>query len=232
MQIPNNIIKSMFLNVYFITGTAYAGKSTAVKLLADRYDGICCGENYHDVFMGHIDKEHQPNLSYFETMKDWQEFISRTPQEYADWIIGCSKEAESLEIIRLLQLVSYKKKIFVDTNISLETLREISDYHHIAVMLCPQSMSVDRFFDRGDSEKLIILEQINKAKNSQKAMNNYRKYLEKINSKEVYDRYASSGFYTLVRDDNSTVEKTLKNLRRIFVYRPCQTKHRMSGVFL
>ena len=101
MQIPNNIIKSMFQNVYFITGTAYAGKSTAVKLLAEKYDGICCGENYHDIFMKHIDKEHQPNLSYFETMSDWQEFISRTPDEYAAWIDGCSKEAESLEIIRL-----------------------------------------------------------------------------------------------------------------------------------
>ncbi len=113
MQIQSNIIKSLFQNVYFITGTAYAGKSTAVKLLAERFDGICCGENYHDIFMKHINKEHQPNLSYFDTMKDWQEFISRTPDEYAAWIDGCSKEAESLEIIRLFQLVAEDKKIFV-----------------------------------------------------------------------------------------------------------------------
>lgn len=212
MQIPNNIIKSLFQNVYFITGTAYAGKSTAVKFLAEKFDGICCGENYHDVFMKHIDKEHQPNLSYFDTMKDWQEFISRTPQEYADWIEGCSKEAESLEIIRLLQFVPKKKKIFVDTNICLETLSEISDYHHIAVMLCPQSMSVDRFFDRNDPEKLFILEQINKAENPQKAMDNYRKCLKKINSKKVYDRYLNSGFYTIVRDDDSTIENTQNKL--------------------
>lgn len=216
MQIPNNIIKSMFQDVYFITGTAYAGKSTAVKLLAEKFDGICCGENYHDVFMDHIDKEHQPNLSYFDTMKDWQEFISRTPKEYADWIEGCSKEAESLEIIRLFQLIPKKKKIFVDTNISLKTLSEISDYHHIAVMLCPQSMSVDSFFDRSDPEKLFILEQINKAENPQKAMDNYRKCLEKISSKYVYDRYADSGFYTIVRDDNSTIENTLKKLAMHF----------------
>ena len=212
MHIPNNIIKSMFQNVYFITGTAYSGKSTAVKLLAERFDGICCGENYHDVFMEHIDKEHQPNLSYFETMKDWQEFISRTPDEYAAWIDGCSKEAESLEIIRLLQLVAEEKKLFVDTNISLKTLSEISDYNHIAVMLCPQSMSVERFFDRGDPEKLFILDQINQAENPEKAMENYRKCLKKINSDEVYDRYANSGFYTIVRDDNSTTENTLQKL--------------------
>lgn len=212
MNIPNNIIKSMFQNVYFITGTAYAGKSTAVKILAERFDGICCGENYHDVFMKHIDKEFQPDLAYFDTMKDWQEFISRTPDEYAAWIDGCSKEAESLEIIRLFQLISEDKKIFVDTNISLETLREISDYQHIAVMLCPQNMSVDRFFDRSDSEKRFIFDQINQADNPEEAMSNYRKCLEKINSKEVYERYASSGFYTIVRDNNSTIEKTINKL--------------------
>lgn len=216
MNLPNNIIKRMFQDVYFIIGTAYAGKSTAVKLLAERYDGICCGENYHDVFMKYIDKDHQPNLSYFDTIKDWQEFISRTPDEYAAWIDGCSEEAESLEIIRLFQLVSENKKIFVDTNISLETLIEISDYQHVAVMLCPQSMSVDRFFDRDDSEKLFILDQINQAYNPEKAMENYRKCLEKINSKEVYDKYANSGYYTIVRDDNSTIENMLLKLTAHF----------------
>ena len=47
MDIANNILKILFSNVYFINGTAYAGKSTMVKLLAEKYDGICCGENYH-----------------------------------------------------------------------------------------------------------------------------------------------------------------------------------------
>ena len=180
--------------------------------MAERFDGIYCGENYHDVFMKHIDKEFQPNLAYFDTMKDWQEFISRTPDEYAAWIDGCSKEAESLEIIRLFQLVAEDKKIFVDTNISLKTLREISDYQHIAVMLCPQSMSVERFFDRSDPEKRFILDQINQADNPEEAMLNYRKCLEKINSKEVYKRYADSRFYTIVRGDNSTIEKTINKL--------------------
>lgn len=35
-------------NTYFITGTAYAGKSTMVKMLAEKHNGILCEENYHD----------------------------------------------------------------------------------------------------------------------------------------------------------------------------------------
>lgn len=37
-----------FENVYFVIGTAYAGKSTMVKELAKRHNGIACEENYHD----------------------------------------------------------------------------------------------------------------------------------------------------------------------------------------
>ena len=37
-----------FSNVFFINGTAYAGNSTMVKMLAEKYNGIACEENYHD----------------------------------------------------------------------------------------------------------------------------------------------------------------------------------------
>ena len=36
-----------FSNIYFINGTAYAGKSTMVKMLAEKYNGIAGEENYH-----------------------------------------------------------------------------------------------------------------------------------------------------------------------------------------
>ena len=36
MKIENNILKHYLKNVYFITGTAYAGKSTTVKMIAHR----------------------------------------------------------------------------------------------------------------------------------------------------------------------------------------------------
>ena len=41
--LESNLIRAL-LKMYFITGTAYAGKSTMVRLLAEKYDGICCGE--------------------------------------------------------------------------------------------------------------------------------------------------------------------------------------------
>ena len=40
MKIENTILKYYLKNVCFITGTAYAGKSTMAKMLAERYDMI------------------------------------------------------------------------------------------------------------------------------------------------------------------------------------------------
>ena len=216
IEIPSNILKYIFRKVYFINGTAYAGKSTMVKLLAEKHDGICCGENYHDIFMSAVNVENQPNLSYFDTMKDWQEFVNRTPEEYDRWICGCSEEASDLEIIRLIQLAEQGKRIFVDTNISTERLKSISDYHRVAIMLAPQRISVERFFDREDKEKQFILEQIQKAADPESTMWNYQECLARVNSIEKYNAFANSGFFTLVRDEERTLKQTLEILERHF----------------
>ncbi len=216
ISLKSNLLKSIFQNVYFINGTAYAGKSTMVRLLAEKHDGICCGENYHDALMYAIDAENQPNLSYINTMKDWQEFVNRTPEEYDRWITESAKEATELEIIRLIQLAEKGKKIFVDTNISVQNLREISDYHRVAILLSPQSTSVERFFDRDDPDKQFILEQIRKSENPEKTMRNYRECLALINSPEKYRAFEQSGFFTLVRRDERTPNQTLSILERHF----------------
>lgn len=52
------------MNVYFINGTAYAGKSTMVKLLAEACGGIACQENYHDALLGQLSRDEFPCLTY------------------------------------------------------------------------------------------------------------------------------------------------------------------------
>ena len=74
----------IFENVYFITGTAYAGKSTMVKLLAEKYNGIACEENYHDVLLPELDAKEFPYVTYTRDLQDWHEFIRRSPEEQTD----------------------------------------------------------------------------------------------------------------------------------------------------
>lgn len=203
-------------NAYFITGNAYAGKSTMVKLLSEKYQGIMCGENYHNALLDGLDKEEFPNLTYTRDLVDWHEFIRRTPEEYLRWTVDVSKECEVLELRILKGLKDDKRKVFVDTNISLETLRKITYPSHVLIMLADPMISVNRFFDRPDREKQFLYKLILEEEDPQKAMENYRRGLTLINSKERYDEFKNSGFNVITRDENRKVEDTLKLVEEAF----------------
>lgn len=180
MNIKNNILKACLKQCYFINGTAYAGKSTMCRMLAEKYHLLLCGENYGlDRLLQIITPEEQPNLSYFNTMKDWQEFVNRTPDEYLAWIRGNGYEAADFEIAELIRL-SGDRKTIVDTNIPLDILRQSPD--------------------------------------PEKTMGNFRKCIAAVNSREIYDEWLNSGFFTIIREDEQTDTRleTMEVLARHF----------------
>jgi hypothetical protein len=163
---------------------------------------IHCGENYHSAVSDIVaTPEDQPDICYLRLLEDWKDFVTRPPQEYERWIYSTAKEAAEFEVAQLLSMPR-DRKIIVDTNIPVDLLREISDDGHVAVMLAPQSMSVERFFDRSDPEKQFLLRVIESCENSEAVMENYRQGLALINSQTHYDEYAQSGFFTIVREDD------------------------------
>ncbi len=205
-----------FNNIYFINGTAYAGKSTMVKLLAEKYDGIVCEENYHDKFLPQLSKEEFPCLTYTRDLEDWHEFIRRTPAEYEAWVDGVAKECETLELRILEDLSAQEKLIFVDTNISVETLETITDHSHVLIMLADPQISVRRFFERPDREKQFLYQLIMEEPDPEYALNNFRQCLVRINSQERYDRFLHSGFHVIRRDEDRSIEQTLAIAEKAF----------------
>jgi len=198
-----------FQNVYFVNGTAYAGKSTLVKNLAEKYHGIACEENYHDALLPELDVTEFPFLNYTRELKDWHDFIRRTPDEYEAWIKGVSRECEILELRILEKLCRQGKPVFVDTNICVETLKEISDRNHVLIMLADPDISVRLFFDRPDKEKQFLYRLMMEEPDPEYALANFRKCLERINSPENYEAFLNSGFQVLIRDENRTPEETM-----------------------
>lgn len=205
-----------FNNIYFINGTAYAGKSTMVKLLAEKYDGIVCEENYHDRFLPQLSKEEFPGLTYTRDLEDWHDFIRRTPAEYEAWVDGVAKECETLELRILEDLSAQEKLIFVDTNISVETLETITDHSHVLIMLADPQISVRRFFERPDREKQFLYQLIMEEPDPEYALNNFRQCLARINSQERYDRFLHSGFHVMRRDEDRSIEQTLAIAEKAF----------------
>ncbi len=205
-----------FSNVYFVNGTAYAGKSTLVKALAQKYDGIACEENYHNALLEGLDKTEFPCLTYTRDLDNWADFIRRTPDEYEKWINGCTKECTALELQILERLSKEDKKIFVDTNIPVEVLREISDDKHVLIMLADREISVKRFFERPDKEKQFIYRLLLAEPEPDAAIANFRECLSRVNSEKVYSDFLSSGFKVILRDENRTKDQTLAFAEKIF----------------
>lgn len=198
-----------FNNVYFINGTAYAGKSTMVKMLAEKYHAIACEENYHDSMLADLDSNEFPNLTYTRDLKDWSDFIRRTPDEYEAWINGCTKECTILELRILEELSKQNKMIFADTNIEIDVLKEITDKDHVLIMLAEPEVSVNRFFERPDKEKQFLYQLLLKEEEPDRAIENFKECLGRINSKEKYDYFLNSGFHVILRDEKRTIEETL-----------------------
>ena len=200
-------------NVYFVIGTSYAGKSTIVKNLAKKHNGIALEENYHDEKLPELDTREFPNLTYTRDLEDWHEFIRRTPDEYVTWINNVKKECEIVELQILEELLqkpeAQGKKIFVDTNICIETLHKISDTNHVLVMLADNDIAIHRFFDRPDPEKQFLYQLMLEEPDPQAALDNYREILTRICSQEAYDELENCGFKKIYRDENRSQEETV-----------------------
>ena len=205
----------IYNNVYFITGTAYAGKSTLVKQMAQKYNGIACKENYHDCLLNDLDSREFPYLTYTRDLEDWHEFVRRTPDAYEAWINGVSKECEILELQILDAMDTKGKPVFVDTNISIETLRRISDKEHVLIMLADPDISVNRFFNRPDKEKQFLYRLLQEEENPVEAMENFKNCLARINSKENYNKFLTAGFHVILRDDSRSIEETVSMAERL-----------------
>lgn len=202
-------------NIYYFNGTAYAGKSTLVRELAARYDGIAFEENYHGSKVGELDAEHFPNLCWGRDLKDWHDFIRRTPDEYEAWIDGVSKECEILELQILDEIGAAGRKVFVDTNICPETLHRISDERHVLIMLADPEISVRRFFERPDREKQFLYRLMLEEPDPKASLENFRQCLSRINSKERYEAFLHSGFPVLFRDEDRSIEETVELAEQI-----------------
>ena len=134
------------------------------------------------------------------------------------WIEGSACEVSQFQVLELIKMSAAGKKIIVDTNLTIEMLREVSDYGHVAVMLSPQTISAERFFDRSDEDKQFLLSVIDGCPDPKWAEDNFRACIAKVNRPEIFEAFENSGFAVFKRDFSAgdTRQEMLDKLAKHF----------------
>ncbi len=219
MNIAENILKHNLKNVYFLNGTALAGKTTMAAEISRKHGFYHFNDNWHEerfsIYRSICDDKYQPQSTRKKQTTDWEAYFSRSVDEFLADTGGYGEYDEYIEfmLIELIKL-SQDTKIIADVGIPLKLLTEISDYNRIACLLAaPELVTCENYGKREDHKE--FLECILSLKEPEKKIA-VQDEIFRINVEKVYEDVRKYGLFSIVRTDDSTVEGTLALLERHF----------------
>ena len=200
-----------YKNVYFINGTAYAGKSTMVKELAKKYNLTVY--DIDEQFENHLKK---PNSVYQPSMntqfKNADEFFGRTVDEYTNWLLCNTREQLDFVILDLIRL-SQNQIVLCDCHLTVEEADKLTETSRIVFLIKDPSNLVDDYCNRSDHQGFSDF--IHSATDFEKAKETCNATLKSINEKRCTE-IKNSNYCWIERTVNSTVQETLRNVERHF----------------
>jgi hypothetical protein len=211
MFIQDNIIKRYLKNVYFICGTACAGKTTLARLLAQKHHlALYDMDQMYDRHRAIADPIHQPDMCYH--MKDFHEQWMRPTQEQARWNMNSLREQTEMVLLDLINL-SQHQKVVADVLFSPDYTSQILDYRQIAFLTVDKSAIRSIYFNR--PEKRGFYDFVKAQKLANVYFENIFKGLEETNELEKAQMKAS-GLFTYERTKSDTPESVLRILEAHF----------------
>jgi len=225
VNIANNILKHSLQNVYFLTGTALAGKTTMSKALAKKHGFAWLDENYngepfkkwesicsekYQPLKHERDKRHKEQEHY-----DWDIHFNRPVEEIIAEQSGRSLNDEFMEfvVVELIKL-SQNNKVIADVCMPIEMIVEISEYNRIACLLAaPHLVTTMNYGSRNDHESYLKwMLSLNEAEKKIKTNDE----IFKIQTLKTYDEVEKHGLFKIIRTEDSTIERTLALLEQHF----------------
>ena len=156
MDIAENILRYNLQNVYFLTGTALAGKTTMSNALCAKYGFVHFNDNYHEerfkVWRSIINEKYQPFSTRKKETTDWEAFFGRSLEEYIEERKKPGEYDEYVEfmLVELIKL-SQHQKVVADILIPAKRLTEIADHSRIACLLAaPEMLNCRNYGARDD----------------------------------------------------------------------------------
>ena len=204
MKIENNILKSALKNVYFVCGNACGGKTTISRLLAEKHGLLLydMDERYPE-HRAIADEAHQPEMCYH--MKDHHAQWTRPIAEQVRWSAESLNEQTEMVLVDLIRL-SQDRKVVADVLYSPVYTPELLDPRQIVFLTVDTPLIRKCYFER--PEKSGFKDFVARQPLADVYFENIFLSLELAN-RLARESMQKSGFLTLERTENSTVESTL-----------------------
>jgi len=219
MNIAENILKHYLKNVYFLTGTALAGKTTMAEILAEKYGFIHFNEHWEEehfkVWQSICDEKYQPYSVRKEKTTDWDAYYNRPAEEIytADAGRGGNDEYNEFVIIELIKL-SQNNTVIADVCMPAELLTEITEYNRAAFLLASPELVTCENYGARESHKgyLKWLMSLNEPEKKIAKQNE----LFRMDVEKIFSDVRKYKFFSIVRTKESAVGETLKLLEKHF----------------
>jgi len=219
MNIAENILKHSLQNVYFLAGTALAGKTTMAKALEEKHGFIFFSEDWGSdnfrEFRSICNEKYQPLSTAKKMTTDWETFFSRSVDEFLAERAGRAENDEYIEfaLIELIKL-SQKARVVTDVLVPIPLLAEISDYNKIACLLAATELINCENYGKRESHKA-FLDCLLSLKESEKKIA-VQDELFRISAEKAYEETRQHNLFSIVRTEESTPEQTLVILEKHF----------------
>lgn len=211
MKIANNIIKYHLSHVYWVFGTACAGKTTTTKYLSNKFNmTLYDSDNKYEWYNQISNPIYQPQMN--RKSKDWEEYFNRPPMEYAKALKDSMAEVFYMVVVDLLTMPK-DKPIIVDSHCFTDEPSLISDYNNIIYLTTEADLVIDQFMQRDDKKDLYDL--IMSLSNPEKKLKNLYDTL-RLGHESEYKRIINSDMKYIIRREDTKVEQMAKIMEEHF----------------
>ena len=214
MIFQDNVIKEYLRNVYFISGTPCAGKTTITRALGKKFGiPVYVIDDQFTIHQLMSDRACQPNMN--RHFRDADEFFGRSVEEYKNWLLGNSREQLDYVLMDLIRL-SRDRVVLCDIHLIAEEASRITDPSRIAFLIKEPKDLVEAYISRPDHQA--FRDFIHSASDYEKAKATCNETLYSLNI-ERYNRIRNSDYFWLERDDGRTVDETAALVEKHFGWR-------------
>jgi len=187
--------------------------------LSKKYGFIHFNDNWNEdnfkVWQSIINEKYQPDSVKRKNVTDWEAYFSRSVEEFLNDSKNNNQVNEQLEfsIIEIIKL-SQNNKVVADIWFDdIQFLLEISDHSRIACLLAPGELIIRDYYQREDHKDFTNC--IASLKDPEKKFETQNE-LFRIGAKEIAEKAKKCNFFSITRNEESTIDGTLKLLEDHF----------------